>query len=61
MDQGGWDWWTNLQGSLEGKYTNDDIIYFDPPKEHYAAYNLPSHTRLTGVIQEQQPKDQTQQ
>jgi isopentenyl-diphosphate delta-isomerase len=50
MERGGWDWWVDLKGSLGGKYTNRDVIYFDPPKEHYADYNLPTHERLTGVL-----------
>ena len=31
------------------KYADDRIVYFDPPAEHVAAYNLPSHGRSTGV------------
>ena len=50
MERGGWDWWADLEGSLAGKYTNDKVTYFDPPKEHQASYNLPEHTRKTGVL-----------
>lgn len=50
MERGGWDWWANLSDSLAGKNTNDKVTYFEPPKEHMASYNLPSHTRTTGVL-----------
>ena len=50
MDRGGWDWCADVSGSLAGKYTNDQITFFDPPKDHYASYNLESHDRLTGVL-----------
>jgi isopentenyl-diphosphate delta-isomerase type 1 len=50
MDRGGWDWWADLEGSLAGKNTNDNVIFFDPPAEHVANYNLESHTRETGVL-----------
>jgi isopentenyl-diphosphate delta-isomerase len=50
MNRGGFDWWADLRGSLQGKYTNLDVTFFDPPKEHYASYNLPSHERKTGVL-----------
>jgi len=50
MDRGGWDWWADLEGSLNGEYTNDRIHFFDPPPEHSAAFNLPSHGRETGVL-----------
>ena len=53
MERGGWDWWCDLDGSLAGKYTNSDIVFFDPPREHYATYNLPSHSRETGVLKNQ--------
>jgi isopentenyl-diphosphate Delta-isomerase len=49
MERGGWDWWANLDATMEGKYTNDDITYFDPPQHHMANYNLPAHTKYTGV------------
>lgn len=53
MDRGGWDYWNDLDGSLNGKYTNDQIQYFDPPTEHYASYNLPNHDRYsTGVLKQ---------
>ena len=50
MDRGCWDWWADLDGSLAGKYTNKEVTFFDPPAEHCATYNLPSHTRQTGVL-----------
>ena len=50
MDRGAWDWWSDLSGSFAGKYTNDHVEFFDPPLEHFASYNLPSHGRLTGVL-----------
>jgi len=50
MERGGWDWWADLEGSLQGKYTNDKITFFDPPEAHRANYNLPEHTRKTGVL-----------
>lgn len=49
MDLGIWDWWKDLEGSLAGKYTNDQVTFFDPPAAHFASYNLPSHGRTTGV------------
>jgi isopentenyl-diphosphate delta-isomerase len=53
MDRGGWDWWADLDEALKGNgtFVNSDITYFDPPAEHYASYNLPSHDRSTGVRQ----------
>ena len=50
MERGGWDWWEDLEGSLNGKYTDEKVVFFDPTSEHYASYNDPSHTRTTGVI-----------
>lgn len=50
MERGGFDWWEDLGGALKGKYTNDQVTFFDPPKEHVAAYNKPCHGRLTGVL-----------
>ena len=49
MDRGGFAWWEDLDAALDGKYTNPNVEFFDPPQEHVAAYNKPSHTRLTGV------------
>ena len=50
MERGGWDWWADLTGTLQGKYTTTDIVYFDPPPAHVAEYNLPSHHATdTGV------------
>ncbi len=50
MQHGGFRWMGDLSGSMNGKYTNRDVFYFDPPEEHYAAYNLDSHSRGTGVL-----------
>ena len=51
MERGGWEWWANLGEAMRvgSKYADDRIVYFDPPAEHVAAYNLPSHGRSTGV------------
>eukprot|EP00523_Entomoneis_sp_CCMP467_P020412 CAMPEP_0168849612 /NCGR_PEP_ID=MMETSP0727-20121128/11454_1 /TAXON_ID=265536 /ORGANISM="Amphiprora sp., Strain CCMP467" /LENGTH=400 /DNA_ID=CAMNT_0008903515 /DNA_START=16 /DNA_END=1218 /DNA_ORIENTATION=- len=49
LERGGFEWWKDLSGALSGKYTNDQITFFDPPPEHVADYNLPSHNRWTGV------------
>ena len=51
MDHSGFDWWSDLKGSLDGKYTHDTVHFFDPPVEHMATYNLPTHDRQTGVLQ----------
>lgn len=51
MERGGFDWWEDLEGALEGKYTNPNVTFFDPTPEHVASYNLPTHTRLTGVLE----------
>lgn len=50
MERGGWEWWEKLDESLEGKFTNREITYFDPPPEHVARYNLPDHPKSTGVL-----------
>jgi hypothetical protein len=50
MERGGFRWWEDLERALQGEYTNADVDFFDPPKEHFAAYNKASHTRLTGVL-----------
>jgi isopentenyl-diphosphate Delta-isomerase len=50
MERGGWDWWADLDGALAGKYTNDQVTYFDPPEMHVGQYNLDSHSRQTGVL-----------
>ena len=50
LDRGIFDWWADLEGSLAGKYTNEEVVFFDPPEEHFASYNLPSHGRKTGVL-----------
>lgn len=50
VERGGYDWWADLENSLQGKYTNRDITFFDADVSHTATYNLPSHTRTTGVL-----------
>ena len=50
MEKGGFHWWDDLEASLAGKNTNSDVVFFDPTPEHYANYNLESHTRETGVM-----------
>ena len=50
MDRGGFEWWEHLDQAMAGSYTNDRITYFDPPAMHRAPYNVPSHTKLTGVL-----------
>jgi len=50
MERGGFDWWADLKNSLEGKNTNMDVTFFDPDPAFVAEYNLPSHTRTTGVV-----------
>lgn len=57
MENGGFDWMEDLDGALGGKYTNQDITYFDPPREHYASYNLDSHDRTTGVLKSKELVD----
>ena len=41
MDRGGWDWWGRLEEALrkDGPLAKEEIIYFDPPPAHHAAYN----------------------
>jgi isopentenyl-diphosphate delta-isomerase type 1 len=50
MERGGFDWWKDLEATLQGENTNRDIQFFDPLPDHVASYNLPSHTRTTGVL-----------
>jgi isopentenyl-diphosphate delta-isomerase len=50
MERGGFAWWEDLEASLAGENTNSDVTFFDPTPEHYANYNLPTHTRETGVM-----------
>jgi isopentenyl-diphosphate delta-isomerase type 1 len=49
MENGGFYWWERLEETMEGKHTNDQVTFFDPPPEHMASYNLPKHDRFTGV------------
>jgi isopentenyl-diphosphate delta-isomerase len=53
MERGGWDWWAQLDEVLKNgdRFTKSEIVYFDPPPEHHAAYNLASHDRSTGIRQ----------
>jgi hypothetical protein len=50
MERGGFDWWDDLDNTLEGKNTNTDITYFDPPHDFVASYNHDDHDRSTGVL-----------
>ena len=50
LERGGWGWWADLEGSLAGEYTNEDVVFFDPPPEHVSSFNLDSHNRQTGVL-----------
>jgi hypothetical protein len=50
MERGGFDWWADLDNTLEGKNTNTDITYFDPPTDFVASYNHEGHDRSTGVL-----------
>jgi len=58
VERGFWEWWDDLDsGTLTGKHTNDEVIFFDPPEEYYASYNRdPSHTRDTGALRPQTSK-----
>ena len=52
MERGGWTWWENLEEALQPDsrfVSKRDIVYFDPPQVHHAAYNLAAHSRSTGV------------
>ena len=50
MERGGFDWWEDLENTLQGKNTNKDIQFFDPLPNHVATYNTLEHTRqITGV------------
>ena len=53
MERGGWEWWANLDEALRpnGRFVQREIACFEPPDEHVAAYNLPSHDLDTGVKQ----------
>jgi len=50
MERGGFDWWQDLEVSLEGGNTNSDVVFFDPLPQHMANYNQPTHGRQTGVL-----------
>jgi isopentenyl-diphosphate Delta-isomerase len=49
MDHGGFDWWATLEQTMAGGNTNDNVVFFDPPSDHVARYNSPTHDRCTGV------------
>lgn len=58
MENGGFEWWSDLDEALKArgsKYCNREITYFDPPKEHMGSYNIPSHSRDTGVLRSRDP------
>eukprot|EP00529_Nitzschia_sp_RCC80_P024197 CAMPEP_0113476832 /NCGR_PEP_ID=MMETSP0014_2-20120614/19881_1 /TAXON_ID=2857 /ORGANISM="Nitzschia sp." /LENGTH=450 /DNA_ID=CAMNT_0000369879 /DNA_START=25 /DNA_END=1377 /DNA_ORIENTATION=- /assembly_acc=CAM_ASM_000159 len=50
MERGGFDWWEDLDNTLQGKNTNTDIAFFDPPVDFVASYNHPDHDRSTGIL-----------
>jgi len=52
MENVGFEMWLDLDEALRSnsKYCNSDIRYFDPPVEHFASYNLPSHGQETGIL-----------
>jgi isopentenyl-diphosphate delta-isomerase type 1 len=52
MERGGFDWWADLENTLQGQNTNTDIQFFDPLPDHVASYNLDRHTRTTGVLKQ---------
>lgn len=49
LQRGIFDWWKDLDGAMKGKYTNEDVTFFDPEPQFVANYNLPTHSRKTGV------------
>jgi len=53
MERGGWAYWADLEEALKegGRFVTKDIVFFDPPDDFKAAYNLESHTKETGVQQ----------
>jgi len=53
MERGGWEWWAHLDEALElsSRFVSTDVVYFDPPPEHMAEFNLAAHGRETGVRQ----------
>lgn len=61
MDRGGWDYWTHLKEAMreESRFVTSDIVYFDPPPEFRAAYNIDSHGRDTGVQQCEQRAEES--
>ena len=50
MDAAGFAWWQDLENTMAGKHTDDEVHFFDPPAEHFASYNNESHSRTTGVM-----------
>lgn len=56
MDLGGFEWWNELEATLDGKHCYSEVTFFDPPQDHYGKYNLPSHDRLTGVLTSKEAK-----
>jgi len=50
LERGVFDWWEDIDNSLAGKNTNENVVFFDPPEEHRAAYNKDTHGRQTGVL-----------
>ena len=50
MERGGFDWWEDLDNTLQGKNTNTDIAFFDPPMDFVASYNHADHDKTTGIL-----------
>lgn len=50
MERGGFDWWEDLDNTLQGKNTNTDIVFFDPPEDFVASYNHIDHDKATGIL-----------
>lgn len=53
MNLSGFEWWNDLEATLEGKHCHSEVTFFDPPQDHFASFNLPSHDRSTGVLSNQ--------
>ena len=49
MEQEGFDYWKDIEGSLTGKNTDKKVRFFNPPSEHVGVHNKPFHTRQTGI------------
>ena len=63
MERGGFEWWEDLDNTLQGKNTNTDIVFFDPPEDFVASYNHADHDKSTGILlaASRQSEDQRRQ